>query len=131
MGNHRSSVNVAKTMLEERDALVQPSGTQSRFESKTKMEPRWEADGVFLGRLDLSDEVIVGTTQGIETTRSFEQMPADQQRIPDSPQGYRGFRGASSLIHLEEFANVASRDLWCKSTARQTVAQPAKVPERL
>ena len=28
---------------------------------QTKMEPRWEADGVFLGKLDLSDEVIVGT----------------------------------------------------------------------
>ena len=30
---------------------------------QTKMEPRWEADGVFLGKLDLSDEVIVGTTK--------------------------------------------------------------------
>ena len=28
---------------------------------QTKMEPRWEADGVFLGKLDLSDEVNVGT----------------------------------------------------------------------
>ena len=36
---------------------------------QTKMEPRWEADGVFLGKLDLSDEVIVGTPEGIETTR--------------------------------------------------------------
>ena len=36
----------------------------------TKMEPRWEeADGVFLGKLDLSDEVIDGTTKSIETTR--------------------------------------------------------------
>ena len=35
---------------------------------QTKMEPRWDADGVFLGKLDLSDEVIVGTPKGIETT---------------------------------------------------------------
>ena len=31
---------------------------------QTKMEPRWEADGVSLGKLDLSDEVIVGTPKG-------------------------------------------------------------------
>ena len=29
---------------------------------QTKMEPRWEADGVFLGKLDLSDEVIFWDT---------------------------------------------------------------------
>ena len=42
--------------------------------SQTKMEPRWEADGVFLGKLDLSDEVIVGTPKLIETTRSVRRM---------------------------------------------------------
>ena len=31
---------------------------------QTKMEPRWEADGVFLGKLDLSDEVMDRYTQG-------------------------------------------------------------------
>ena len=35
---------------------------------QTKVETRWEADG---GKLALSDEVIVGTPNGIETTRSF------------------------------------------------------------
>ena len=39
--------------------------------TQAKMAPRWEADGVFLGKLDLSDEVIVGPSKGIETTRSF------------------------------------------------------------
>ena len=34
---------------------------------QTHMEPRWEADGVFLGKLDLIDEVIVRTTKGIQT----------------------------------------------------------------
>ena len=31
---------------------------------QTNMEPRWEADGVFFGMLDLSGEVIVGTPEG-------------------------------------------------------------------
>ena len=31
--------------------------------TQTNMEPRWEADGVFLGKLDLSGEVIVGTPE--------------------------------------------------------------------
>ena len=45
---------------------------------QTKMESRWEADGVFLVELDLSDEVIVGTPKGIETTRSFRRMTEDR-----------------------------------------------------
>ena len=48
---------------------------------QTIMGPRWEADGVFLGKLDLSDEVIVGTPKGIETTRSFRRM-TDRQWNP-------------------------------------------------
>ena len=51
---------------------------------RTKMEPRWEADGVFLGKLDLSDEVIVGTPKGIETTRSFRRMTEDRQWNPET-----------------------------------------------
>ena len=51
---------------------------------QTKMEPRWEADGVFLGKLDLSDEVIVGTPKGIETTRSFRRMTEDRQWNPET-----------------------------------------------
>ena len=51
---------------------------------QTKMEPRWEADGVFLGELDLSDEVIVGTPKGIETTRSFRRMTEDRQLNPET-----------------------------------------------
>ena len=30
---------------------------------QSEMESRWNADGVFLGKLDLSDEVIVGVGQ--------------------------------------------------------------------
>ena len=48
------------------------------------MERRWEADGVFLGMLDLSDEVIVGTPKGIETTRSFRRMAEDRQWNPET-----------------------------------------------
>ena len=48
------------------------------------MEPRWEADGVFLGKVDLSDEVTVGTPKGIETTRSFRRMTEDRQWNPET-----------------------------------------------
>ena len=51
---------------------------------RTKMEPRWEADGVFLGKLDLSDEVIVGTPKKNETTRSFRRMTEDRQWNPET-----------------------------------------------
>ena len=37
----------------------------------------------------------------------------------------RGSREDSSPIHLEVFANVTSREHWCKSMARQMVAQHA------
>ena len=49
---------------------------------QTRMEPRWEAYGVLLGKLDLSDEVIVGTPKGIETTRSLRRMMEDRQWNP-------------------------------------------------
>ena len=52
--------------------------------TQTKMEPRWEADGVFLGKLDLSDEVIVGIPKGTETTRSFRRMTEDRQWNPET-----------------------------------------------
>ena len=51
--------------------FVGPSVTESRFEPKPKWHRDGEADGVFLGKLDLSDEVIVGPSKGIGTTRSF------------------------------------------------------------
>ena len=51
---------------------------------QTKMEPRCEADGVFLGKLDLSDEAIVGTPKGIETTGSFGRMTEDRQWNPEN-----------------------------------------------
>ena len=72
MDTQLSSVNVAKTKLEKRHALAKPSVAESPTRIQTKMEPRREADGVFLGKLDLSDEVIVGTPKGIETARSDE-----------------------------------------------------------
>ena len=96
------------------------------FRIQTKMEPRWEADGVFLGKLDLSDEVIVGSPRDIETIRSFRRMPTEQQWNPET---LRMFvvpwnpREDSLPIHLEVFANVTSREHWCKCMARQTVAQ--------
>ena len=74
MGKQFSSVNVAKTIGEVICCRIP-------LQIQTKMEPRWEADGVFLGKLDLSDEVIVGTPKGIETTRSFKRM-TDRQWNP-------------------------------------------------
>ena len=38
---------------------------------------------MIFGNLDLSDEVIVGTPEGIETTRSSGRMTADQQWNPE------------------------------------------------
>ena len=45
---------------------------------------KWKAEGVFLGKVDLSDEVMVGTLKGIETTRSFRRMLAKQQWNPET-----------------------------------------------
>ena len=39
---------------------------------------------MFLGKLGLSDEVIVGTPKGIETTRSFRRMTEDRQWNPET-----------------------------------------------
>ena len=50
---------------------------------------------VFLEMLDLSDEVIRGTTKGIETTPSFRRMPADQQWNPETVQVFVGVHGES------------------------------------
>ena len=51
-----------------KDSVGEPICYRIPLRIQTKMEPRWEADGVFLGKLDLSDEVIVGTPKKIETT---------------------------------------------------------------
>ena len=100
---------------------------------QTKMEPRWEADGVFLGKLDLSDEVIVGTPKGIETTRSFRRMTEDRQWNPETLRMFVGVpwnpRGITTT-HLEEFANVTSRELWCKHMEQQTDVLPVKVMDK-
>ena len=39
---------------------------------------------MFLGKLDLSDEVIVGTPKGIETTQSLRRMTDDRQWNPET-----------------------------------------------
>ena len=72
--------------------------------------------------------MIVGTTS-IETTRSFRRLPADQQWNPETllmsvvvPLNPRGL----IIDSPGGIRKVTSRNLWCKSTARQTVAQPAK-----
>ena len=43
-----------------------------------KLEDRWRA-GVFLGRRDLSDEILVGTPQGVETARSMRRRPEEER----------------------------------------------------
>ena len=57
---------------------------------QTKMEPRWEADGVFLEKLNLSDEVIVGTPKGIGTTRSVRRMTEGRQWNPETLRMFLG-----------------------------------------
>ena len=100
--------------------------SQIPFGIQTKMVPRWGADGEFLGKLDLWDEVIVGSPRDIETIRSFRRVPTEQQWNPET---LRMFvvpwnpREDSLPMHLEVFADVTSREHWCKCMARQTVAQ--------
>ena len=89
-----SSVNVAKTLLAKRHAFAKPSVTESRFDSK----PKWKQGGrqtacsweswICLVR-------IVGTPQGIETTRSFRRT-SGIQRLCACLLEYRGM--ASPLL---------------------------------
>ena len=44
-----------------------------------KLEPRW-ATRTFLGRTDESDEVIVGTTVGVEFARSFRRRTRERNK---------------------------------------------------
>ena len=64
-GKQLSYDHVAKTTSEKRCALARPSVTESRFDCK----PRWNQDGKQMAELRVSDDVIVGTTKGITTTR--------------------------------------------------------------
>ena len=93
---------------------------------QTKMGPRWEADDVFLGKLHLSDEVIVGTHPRAfrqhDHSDGCRQINHGIQRVCACLSEYRGTRAASSLL-----ANVASRELSCKRMERQTDARPAEV----
>ena len=43
-----------------------------------KLDPRWE-QGIFLGRRDETDEVILGTARGIEHARSFRRMSEEER----------------------------------------------------
>ncbi|CAK0826802.1 unnamed protein product [Prorocentrum cordatum] len=49
---------------------------------QSKLDPRW-ASGVFLGRRDESDEVVVGTARGIEFTRSFKRRDGSERWIQE------------------------------------------------
>ena len=82
MGKQLSSVNVAEDHVGETACFGEAICYRIPLRIQTKMEPRWEADRVFLGKLDLSDEVIVGTPKGVETTRSFRRMTEDRQWNP-------------------------------------------------
>ena len=46
---------------------------------QTKMEPRCEADGVFLGKLGLSDDVIIGTTKALFFRELRKEMKTSSQ----------------------------------------------------
>ena len=76
---------------------------------QTKMEPRWEPDDVFLGKLDLSDEVSVAPQKALrrhDYSDECQQINNGTQRLRGCLSGHREARGASLLTHLEGFANV-------------------------
>ena len=119
-------------MLVKRRALAKPSVAELHFESK----PKWNRDGKQTACSWESWTFLTGTPKGIETTRPSRRTK-DRQWNPEDLalcaclSVHRGTRVASSLTHLEEFANVTSRELWYKHVERQTVAQPAKATRRL
>ena len=98
---HLSSDNVPKTTL----GHLLPNPASNPNQDGTNMGIRWR---------------VVGTTGGLETTRSFRRTPTDQHWNPETPQMFcRGtveLAGASWLTQLEVFANATSRNLWCKGT---------------
>ena len=59
-----------------------------------KLEPRW-ATGMFLGRTDESDEVIVGTAVGVEFVRSFRRRMREIQRQRDAFVTFIGVLGSA------------------------------------
>ena len=63
---------------------------------QTKMGCMWEAEGIFLGRLDQSDEVIVRTPQSIETKEcEFVSVPWNPH-----PVGVQGCQGDLSRAEV-------------------------------
>ena len=72
------------------------------------MEPRWEANGVFL-ELDPSDEAIVGTPTAIETTRSFRRMLADQQWNSETLRMFVGVLWNPRTLHFESLESICKR----------------------
>ena len=56
-----SNVNVARTYVGE--SLNKANCCRVSVRIQSEMESRWKADGVFMGKLDLSDEVTVGVEQ--------------------------------------------------------------------
>ena len=73
------------------------------------MEPRWEADGVFLGKLNLSDEVIVGTPKGIGTTRSVRRMTEGRQWNPETLRMFVGAPWNPRGITIDALGRIRKR----------------------
>ena len=78
---------------------------------QTKMEPRW-----VLGKLDLSDEVIVGTLKGIETTRSFRRMTEDRQWNPETLRLFVGVPWNPRGITTDALGGIRKRYITGAST---------------
>ena len=74
-----------------------------------KMEPMWTADDVFFGKLDLSDEVIVSTPNGIETTRSFRRMTEDRQWNPGTLRMFVGVPWSPRGITTDAHGGIRKR----------------------
>ena len=133
-----SNVNVAKTMLAKRHAFAKSSVYRIPLRILTKMEPRWEADGVILGKLDVSDEVIVGTPKGIETTRSFRRMTEDRQWNPETLRMFVGIPWNPRGITTDALGAIRKRYItgessWCNRRmpcmSRRWTSPCAKVSE--
>ena len=52
--------------------------------TQSKLDTRWESDGVFLGKTDNADEAIIGTPRGIEQTRSFRKREQGERWSQDA-----------------------------------------------
>ena len=94
---------------------------------RSQLQDRWH-EGIFLGLQDRSDEVLVGTREGVFKARTLRRLDGVQRRDPELLKGLRGLPW-QPVPGSEDAGEVAAAgQVQPVYVANEPLAEPAELP---